>query len=110
MYGATRYTKALDYAVRSAWIAIGVIFIVELVYDIVRAIYAVGIYRLISLIIYTIIVGIGTMTIAILFLIYGQKMYRRLKLFSTNERTRQINMKKVCVFISTFSYHHFSLF
>lgn len=101
MYRATRYTKALDYAVRCAWVAIGVIFVVELVYDVVRAIYAVGIYRFISLIIYTIVLGVGTLTVAILFLIYGRKMYHRLKLFSTNERTRQINMKRVRFFIST---------
>jgi len=95
MYSATHYTKTLDYAVQNAWIAIAVIFIVELIYDIVRGIYAVGLSRLITLVVYTVVLGFGTVIIAILFLIYGHKMYRRLKLFSRNERTKQITMKRV---------------
>lgn len=103
MYSATHYTKTLDYAVQNAWIAIAVIFIVELIYDIVRGIYAVGLSRLITLVVYTVVLGFGTLIIAILFLIYGHKMYRRLKLFSRNERTKQITMKRINLFAKTTS-------
>jgi anaerobic C4-dicarboxylate transporter len=59
----------------------------------------VGIIRLIVLSIYTSVLGLGVLFIAILFLIYGHKLYHRLKKFEkNNDPTRSRNMKKLNVF------------
>jgi hypothetical protein len=98
MYNATQYTKALRYVVRSAWIAIGVVFIVELTYDIIFGIYSVGVIRLITLSIYTTVLGLGILVLAILFLIYGRKMYRRLREFKNSKQSKKNKMRKINLF------------
>jgi hypothetical protein len=95
MYNATCYIKTLIYVVRIAWIAIAIVFIVEIAYDIVTGIFSVGFIRMISLSIYTVVLGLGILVIAILFLIYGRKMYHRLKSFNDIAKTNKHQMKKI---------------
>jgi hypothetical protein len=103
MYSATQYMRSLKYAVRSAWVAIGVVFVVEVVYDVVRGLFSVGPIRLITLSIYTVVLGIGILTVAILFLIYGRKIYNRLKKFENRDPSTKINMKKINRFAKAIS-------
>jgi hypothetical protein len=95
MYKATQYMRSLKYALRSAWIAIGVVFGVEVVYDVVRGLFSVGPIRLITLSIYTVVLGVGILTVAILFLVYGRKIYNRLKKFENRDPSTKNNMKKI---------------
>jgi chromate transport protein ChrA len=97
MYRATQYTKGLNNAIRFGWIAIIVIFVVEFVYDLVRGFFAAGILRLIVLAVYTAVLAIGTLIVVILFLSYGQKMYRRLKIFNSKfgDTKKEKKMRKV---------------
>jgi hypothetical protein len=98
MYNATHYTKTLKYVIRSAWIAIAVVFVVELTYDIITGFYSVGVIRMITLSIYTVVLGLGILVIAILFLIYGRKMYRRSKKLQDTKQSKKSKMKKVDMF------------
>jgi hypothetical protein len=101
IYNATCYTKALDRAVRIAWIVIPVVFVLQLIYDIIRGIYGAGVIRLIILSVYTAVFALGTLTVSILFLIYGRKMYRRLKRFSPPQEAKK-KMKRVHTYIHTY--------
>jgi hypothetical protein len=100
---AIRYIKVLDYAVKNAWIAIVVVFTVEFAYDTLRGIYAVGTIRLITLAIYTFVFVVGLIILAILFLTYGQKLYRRMKNFGTTKERQSNNLEKFNVFAKTSS-------
>jgi len=102
-YNAIRYTKVLDYAVRNAWIAIVVVFTVEFAYDTIHGIYAVGTIRSIMLAIYTFVFVVGVLILAILFLTYGQKLYRRMKNFGTTKERQSNNLEKFNVFAKTCS-------
>lgn len=93
-YNATRYTKTLKHAIRISWILIAVVFVVELTFDMLQGFLGGGVLFSILLAIYILVLGIGILVIAILFLIYGRRMTRRLKTFSNIKSTNKRAMKK----------------
>jgi len=89
-YNALNYQKALDRVFRHAWVVITILFIVEFTYDLLNGFYGAGTVDFITLAVYIAFVGLGTLTLAILFLIYSRKLYRRL----TSVKSNVQNLKK----------------
>jgi ABC-type bacteriocin/lantibiotic exporter with double-glycine peptidase domain len=93
LYNAVNYQRTLDRVFRHAWIAIVVVFVIQLVNDLILGFYSVGVLLVLG--IYLSIVGIGAILISILFLIYSHKLYRRLQALSHVQKLHHKNIDRV---------------
>lgn len=94
-YNATNYNKTLDRVFRYGWIAIVSLFVAEFVYDLINGFYGVGNIFWTTMIVYVVVIGVGALTLSILFLVYSHKLYHRLKSFKNEKLNQRKNLKKV---------------
>jgi len=98
MYNAVNYQKTLDHVFRYAGIAMALVFLVEFGYDLMDGLFGGGIVFSIMLAIYVVVLGLGVLILAVLFSIYSQKLYRRLKKLKNPKKIPEKTIKKVNVF------------
>ncbi len=115
MYRATRNSEALvSKFVKYIWGLMGLVLVVQVVYDVIRAIYAAGQGRTVALstllfivnakysntntpylVVYFAIAISCSVFISVVFLVYGRLLYRRLIKFKDQDPTRQKKINKV---------------
>jgi low affinity Fe/Cu permease len=104
MYRATRNSESLvSKFVKYIWALMGLVFVVQVIYDVIRAIFAAGQGRTVALIVYFAIAIICSLFVSIVFLVYGRLLYRRLIKFKDQDPSRQKKINKVTRFTTTAS-------
>jgi hypothetical protein len=104
MYSSTKNSEQfVSKLIKYIWIMMGVVLAVEVTYDVIRALYAVGAARTTALIVYFVIVAVAGLVSSIGFLVYGRLLYKRLSKFREHDPTRQSKLNKVMRFTSAAS-------
>jgi hypothetical protein len=119
MYRATRNSESLvSKFVKYIWALMGLVFVVQVIYDVIRAIFAAGQGRTVALsrslsiafskysnvnlsnlVVYFAIAIICSLFVSIVFLVYGRLLYRRLIKFKDQDPSRQKKINKVRSYI-----------
>jgi hypothetical protein len=92
-------TKLIKYI----FVLMALVLCVQITYDVIRAIYAAGQARTIALIVYFTFAIVASVAAAIIFLVYGRLLYRRLSKFREHDPTRQAKIDKVMKFTTAAS-------